>query len=444
MTTLDDHWVRGVRELADDDPQLHGLLERELLRQTRTLAMVASMSTAPPSVLTAAGSALGNLTTEGYPGQRYHGGCAIADDVERLAVKRARDLFGARYANVQPHSGSSANLSVLFTLMQPGDTLLGMALDAGGHLTHGSNASVTGRAFTPVGYGLGDDGLLDYDEVARLAEAHRPKVIMAGASSYPRVIDFARFRAIADDVGAWLVADISHIAGLVVAGEHPSPVPHAHVVTTSTYKQLCGPRGGVILADEAADGPAPTGKGTLASALQHSVFPRTQGTPDLSGVAAKARALAAAGTSDFKAWASRVRSTAARLGGELDTHGFRLVTGGTDNHMVVIDLRGSGLTGRIVECALEECGVVVNKNQIPGDPKPPRVSSGLRIGTNTLALRGMGDDEMDDCARLVADTIAGITVHSDTEYTLDPDVKAAVSEEVVRLCKAFPLTGYDI
>ncbi|CAM5410335.1 serine hydroxymethyltransferase [Streptomyces spiroverticillatus] len=429
----------GARRLAAADPQLTGLLEREHARQNDTLAMVAASSSADPSVLACAGASISNVTTEGYPGARYHAGCEVVDEVERLAVERAKTLFGAAYANVQPHSGSTANQIVLCTLMKPGDTLLGMELSAGGHLTHGSPASVSGRFFHAVGYGTDAEGLLDYDQVAALARAHRPKVIVCGASAYPRTVDFARFRQIADEVGAYLLADISHIAGLVAAGLHPSPVDHAHATTTSTYKQLYGPRGGLVLLGRDAETPLPGSRRTLAQAISHGTFPFLQGTPDLGAVAAKARAFDIAAQDGFHALAQRVVSDAAELADAFTGLGHTLVTGGTDNHMVLLDLRSTGLTGAIAETALADCGIVVNRNRIPGDPHGPRVTSGIRFGTNTPALRGMGRAEMRRCAALIDRVLTALEPHGTREFTLAPAVRAEVRDEVTRLCRQFPL-----
>ncbi|WP_283138055.1 serine hydroxymethyltransferase [Rhizohabitans arisaemae] len=443
MTRLAEFHRRATEELSAEDPDLFLLLEREMSRQRSTLAMVAACSTAPPSVLACAGSALANVTTEGYPGGRFHAGCDVVDAVERLAVTRAREAFGASYANVQPHSGSSANLAVLFSLLRPGDTVLGMDLDAGGHLTHGSPASVVGRYFTAVGYGVGPDGHVNLHEVAELARRHRPKMIICGASSYPRVVDFAGFRRIADEVGCWLMADISHVAGLVVAGEHPSPVPHAHVTTTSTYKQLYGPRGGLILSGPDADRPGPGTNATLAGTLQRAVFPRAQGTPDLAAVAAKARAFAALATPGFRALARRVRLDAAALAVELQDRGQNLITGGTDNHLVMIDVGAKGYTGVVIEQALEECGIIVNKNRIVGDRKSARVTSGIRLGTNTLALRGMEPADMAVCAELYCQAVGAVDQLDDVNYRLDPVTRDEIRVTVNGLCETFPLPGYD-
>lgn len=428
--------------LEQADPVLAGLLTAELDRQQRTLTMVAASSVAHPSVLACAGSALTNLTTEGYPGARFHAGCSVADEVERLAEARAKRAFGARFANVQPHSGSTANLCVLTALLRPADVLLGMDLSCGGHLTHGARASVTGRYFTSVGYGVDGDGLIDYTEVATLARTYRPKVIMCGASAYPRRIDFARFRAIADEVGALLVADISHIAGLVAAGYHPSPIDHAHVTTTSTYKQLGGPRGGLILLGKDADTPVPDGRGTLREAMRRAVFPAGQGTPDLAAVAAKARALDMVTSREFSQWCERIVRCADALADAMAQRGYRIVTGGTDNHMVLVDLRDRGLTGVCAERALESCQIVVNRNRLPHDATPPQVGSGLRLGTNSLAARGMPPQAMAECADLLEQVLGATADLGGGRFRLDEQVRASVCDAVADLCARFPLPGY--
>ncbi|WP_216858563.1 serine hydroxymethyltransferase [Actinomadura verrucosospora] len=432
----------AAAELAAADPQLYRLLAADLRAQNGTLALVASTSVAPPSVLACAGAALSNITAEGYPGARFHAGCGVLDRIEELAVERATALFGARYANVQPHSGSAANLCVYFGLLQPGDTILGMDLDAGGHLTHGSRASVTGRYFRPVAYGLDADGLIDHAEVAALAREHRPRIIVAGASAYPRTVDFGRFREIADEVGAYLLADISHIAGLVAAGLHPSPVDHAHFTTTSTYKQLCGPRGGLILMGRDADAPAPGGRGTLSGLMQRSVFPLGQGTPNPGAIAAKARALQFAATAEFRGFAGRVVADAAAMAGGLADLGYRVLTGGTDNHMVLLDLEGTGLTGTVAEQALESCGILVNKNRVPGDTRPPMVCSGLRIGANGMALRRFTPAEVGYCTELLDTVLGAVRPLSDTEYELPEGVRRRVGAAVAELCADYPLPGY--
>ena len=433
---------RGVEELAREDPVLHDLLCREQRRQGETLMMVAACSAAGPSVLACGGTAAMNTTTEGYPGARFHAGCAVVDEIERLAAARARSVFGAAYANVQPHSGTSANQAVMFGLLRPGDTVLGMDLDAGGHLSHGARVSVSGRHFRAVSYGVGADGRIDYDEVRRAARRHAPRMIVCGASAYPRRIDWAAFRQAADEAGALLLADISHIAGLVAAGEHPSPIDHAHVTTTSTYKQLYGPRGGLILVGRDAGAPAPGGRGTLADALQRAVFPFFQGTPDLAGVAAKARALARVSEPGFRALARRITAGARALAAALDARGWRPLTGGTDNHIVLIDVSARGLSGLIAERALESCGIVVNKNRIAGDTRPAAVASGIRLGTNVLALRGLGAAEMPACAALLDEVLTAVRPEGDRAFTLDAQVQARVAAAVRALCARYPLPGY--
>ncbi|MEV0642262.1 serine hydroxymethyltransferase [Streptomyces sp. NPDC050619] len=434
--------AEGSRLLRHQDPELAQLLDQEVVHQESTLAMVAHASLAHPSVLSAAGSVLGNLTVEGYPRSRYHPGSTVFDGVEELAVHRAKEAFGARYANVQPHSCSSANLSVLFGLLLPGDTLLGMDLDAGGHLTHGASASVTGRYFRVVRYGLDSQGLIDYDQVARLARRHRPKLIVAGASAYPRTIDYARFRAVADEVGAYLLADISHIAGLVAAGTHPSPIDIAHITTTSTYKQLGGPRGGLILIGREWDTPSPDGGTTLARLMQRAVFPRSQGTPNPSAIAAKARALALVAQPAFKELAARIVANARSLSARLVDLGHQVLTGGTDNHMLLLGLSDRQLTGLVAEQALESCGILANRNRIPGDTKPPLVAGGLRLGTNIVSQRGMGAAEMKVCAELVALVLDNVAVLSDTEYELDAAVGTTVRDTVRQLCRQYPVDHY--
>jgi glycine hydroxymethyltransferase len=444
MSILAEFALRGLDILSDADPELFDLLEREYDRQNNVLTMVAASSVADPSVLACEAMVTSNVTTEGYPGARFHAGCEFVDQIERLAIERARAAFGARYANVQPHSGSSANQIVMFALLEPGDTVLGLALNSGGHLTHGSKASVSGKYFDAVGYGLDPDGFLDFEQVRSLALRHRPRLIVCGASSYPRTVDFARFRRIADEAGAYLLADISHVAGLVAAGEHPSPIDHAHFTTTSTYKQLYGPRGGLILIGRDHERNGPDGKRTLAELVQKAVFPYFQGTPHLSTIAAKARALAAVSSPAFKRMMRHVVPCARALADRFDAKGYRVLTGGTDNHMVLLDVLGKGLTGVVAERALEECSIVVNKNVIPGDKQPVRVASGLRLGTNSLVLRGLTAAQMPRCARLICHVLESIEVLGPTEYRLPPAVKGAVREDVRQLCQAYPLPQYPV
>lgn len=432
----------GYARLADQDPALYGLLEREHQRQNETLAMVAASSIADPSVLVCSASAAMNLTTEGYPGARFHGGCSVVDEIETLAVERAKALFGARYANVQPHSGTSANSVVLFSLLNAGDTILGLSLDCGGHLTHGSQASISGQYFDAIGYGVTADGRIDYEGARALALEHRPKLIVCGASSYTRIVDFARFRRIADEVGAYLLADISHIAGLVAAGVHPSPVDHAHFTTMSSYKQLYGPRGGIVLIGRDVDTLGPDGKTPLPKMIQRAVFPFFQGTPILSAIAGKARALARAATPEFRDLMQRVVVNADALAKALIERGYTVLTGGTENHTVLVDIWQKGYTGLIAEKALEDCDIILNKNKIAGDTKSAFVTSGMRLGTNCLALRGMGPDEMRRCAELIDRVLGGVRVVSDKEYELDPAVREGVRADVAALCKAYPIPAY--
>ncbi|MFE3475595.1 serine hydroxymethyltransferase [Streptomyces bacillaris] len=430
---------RGAAALRAADPELARLLDTEVVQQQETLAMVASTSIADPSVLAAAGSALSNVTAEGYPGARYHPGAAQFDLVERLAVERAKHAFGAVYANVQPHSCSSANQAVLAALVRPGGTILALDLDSGGHLTHGSPASVTGMHYGAVHYGLDGEGRIDYAQVAALAGRHRPSVLIAGASAHPRTLDFARFRAIADSVGAYLVADISHIAGLVAAGEHPTPVDLAHATTTSTYKQLGGPRGGLILIGREHATPGPDGRTPLSRLMQRAVFPLSQGTPNPAAIAAKARALALVAEPAFKETMRLVVDNAAALADALSALGHRVLTGGTDNHMVLIDLTGGAMTGVVAERALEECGILANRNRVPDDTRPPLVTSGLRLGTNILAQRGMGPAAMRSCAALLHRVLEATTVRGEREYVLDAGERDAVRAAVAELCARHPL-----
>jgi glycine hydroxymethyltransferase len=369
-----------------------------------------------------------------------HAGCEVFDRVESLAVERAMRVFGARYANVQPHSTSSANEALIFSLLAPGETLLGMRLDCGGHLSHGAQASVIGRTFKVVSYGVGEDGLIDFDEVRELARRHRPKLIICGASSYPRQIDFTAFRQIADEADAYLLADISHIAGLIVAGEHPSPIDEAHFTTTSTYKQLCGPRGGMILMGKDATAPAPDGKGTLTRLVQRAIFPFFQGTPDPSAIAAKAAALAYVERQEFRVVARRIVDDARALAATLRELGYRLVTDGTDTHMVLVDLSNLGIDGARAEKALEKCNIVVNRNVVPGDRRSPLAPGGMRLGTNTVALRGMEETEMMECARL-ADRVLREVASGDA--TVDPGERICheVRLAVKSLCQHFPIGG---
>jgi glycine hydroxymethyltransferase len=433
----------GTERLACQDPTLYAILEREYQRQSQVLTLVASSSVVDPSVLSCTASVAVNVTAEGYPGRRYHAGCVEVDKIEQLAIDRAKVLFGAQFANVQPHSASSANEIVMASALKPGDTILGMALNAGGHLTHGAKVSFSGIVYNAIGYGVGNNGMIDYQEIRRLALLYRPKLIICGTTAYPRVLDFARFRAIADDVGAKLLADISHIAGLVVTGIHPSPINHAHFTTTCTHKQLYGPRGGLILMGRDHNTIDSDDRCTLSESVQKAVFPRTQGAPILNNIAGKARAFAIASTPAFHELAARILRCAQALAETLKGRGYDIVTGGTDNHMVIVDvLRSRGITGVVAEQGLEACDIVVNKNRIAGDNKSASIASGIRLGTNTLAARGFESDDVAVCAALVDRVLSSITPISDREFYLDPRVQAEVRAEVHTLCAALPIGVY--
>ena len=399
------------------DEAIFSLIALEEKRQREGLELIASENFVSQQVREAVGSVLTNKYAEGYPGARYYGGCEIVDQVESLAIERAKALFGAAWANVQPHSGSQANMAVYMALMEPGDTLMGMDLAAGGHLTHGSKVNFSGKLYKVVSYGVSPETeRIDLEEVRRLALEHRPKVIVAGASAYPRVWDFQAFRQIADEVGAFLVVDMAHFAGLVAAGLHPNPVPHAHVVTSTTHKTLRGPRGGLILSQDPE----------LGKKIDKLIFPGIQGGPLEHVIAGKAVAFFEALQPEFKEYSRLVVENAKRLAAELAERGYRIVTGGTDNHLMLVDLRPKGLTGKEAEERLDQVGITVNKNAIPFDPKPPRVTSGIRIGTPAITTRGFTPEEMP----LVADLI-------DRALTQGPS--EALREEVRRLALAHPM-----
>lgn len=432
----------GMDLLRRHDHELFSLLQKEYERQATTLSLVASSSLVDPSVLACEGSIPVNVTAEGYPGQRFHGGCEFVDEIERLAISRAKAAFKARYANVQPNSASTANEVVMFGLLQPGDTILGLKLQAGGHLTHGAKVSISGKYFNAVHYGLDADGLIDYERVSGLARKFRPKLIICGATAHPRVIDFRRFRRIADEVGAFLLADVTHTAGLIAAGLHPSPIDEAHFTTTCTHKQLYGPRGGLILMGRERDTPSPDGKTTLSGLMQRAVFPLVQGAPAPNVIAAKARALARVVSPEFLDLACRIKRSAAALAENFAARGYRVITGGTDTHIVLLDVAHLGLTGVVAERALEESGIVVNKNVIPGDRKSPTIASGIRLGTNSVAVRGMGADQMRVCADLTVEVLSAVEPRGDSEYRLADETRRSVRERVRRLCREFPIPGY--
>ncbi|MBU2552090.1 MAG: serine hydroxymethyltransferase [Proteobacteria bacterium] len=408
------------RFLAAVDPDVYQAIKSELGRQRGKLELIASENFASPAVLTAAASVMTNKYAEGYPGARYYGGCEHVDLVESLAIERAKQVFGAEYANVQPHAGSQANMAVYFAFLKPGDTILGMSLDHGGHLTHGAKASFSGRLFNAVSYGVSRDSeTIDMDQVRSQALEHRPRMILAGASAYPRIIDFKAFAEVAAEVGAIFMVDMAHIAGLVAAGVHPSPVPVADVVTTTTHKTMRGPRGGLILARK-----------DLGAKLNSSIFPGLQGGPLMHVIAAKAVALREALDPAFADYQRRIVRNAARLAEGLMSEGFRLVSGGTDTHLMLVDLTSKGLTGLRAEQALDLAGITANKNAIPFDPLPPKVTSGLRLGSPAMTTRGMAEPEMD----LIVELISEVLHHSDDESRL-----AAVRARVQDLCDRFPL-----
>ena len=409
-----------ARPLAEVDPVIAQEIAAEERRQNEGLELIASENFTSRAVMEAAGSVLTNKYAEGYPGRRYYGGCEVVDRVETLAIDRLKQLFGAEHANVQPHSGTSANTAVYFAMLRPGDTLMGMDLSCGGHLTHGHRLSYSGRDFNVVAYGVDrQTERIDFDEVERLALEHRPKLIVCGASAYSRTIDFARFRAIADRAGSLLMADIAHIAGLVAAGLHPSPVPHCHFVTSTTHKTLRGPRGGVILC-----------KAEFAKEIDRAVFPGLQGGPLMHIIAAKAVAFGEALSPGFRAYQSEIVANTAALAAALAAAGFRIVSGGTDNHLFLMDVTSRGLTGKSAEKALDAAAITVNKNTIPFDANSPMVASGIRIGTAAVTTRGMAGAEMGVIAQLISETLAAPE---------DVAVHAAVRERVRLLCSRFPL-----
>ena len=400
------------------DPEVSEAMNKELARQKRNLELIASENIVSPAVMAALGSALTNKYAEGLPHKRYYGGCEYVDVVEEIAIERAKQLFGAKYANVQPHSGAQANTAVYFALLQPGDTVLGMSLAHGGHLTHGSPVNISGKYFNFVSYGLGDDEVIDYDKVQALADEHKPKLIVAGASAYPRVIDFERLSKIAKSVGAYLMVDMAHIAGLVAGGQHPSPVPYADVTTTTTHKTLRGPRGGLILCNDEE----------IAKQINKAVFPGTQGGPLMHVIAAKAVCFGEALKPSFKEYAENVVKNAQALANGLVKRGFNLVSGGTDNHLMLVDLRPFSITGKELERRLDDVYITVNKNAIPNDPEKPFVTSGIRVGTPAVTSRGLGEAEMDKIAEFMYLTA------TDFENSADA-IRAGVTE----ICKQYPL-----
>ncbi len=405
------------------DEELFGSMVQELERQQYNLELIASENIVSPAVMAAAGSYYTNKYAEGYPSKRYYGGCQYVDKAELLAIERAKKLFGAKYANVQAHSGSNANFTAYYSLLSGGDTILGMSLSAGGHLTHGAKVSLSGKVFNSVSYGVDDSGYIDYDEVLRIAKECNPKLIIAGASAYPRAIDFKRFREIADEVGAYLMVDMAHIAGLVAAGEHMSPMPYAHIVTTTTHKTLRGPRGGLILTNDEE----------IAKKIDKTTFPGTQGGPLMHIIAAKAIALKEALTPEFNEYQHQVVLNAKALAKKLMDRGLNLITGGTDNHLMLINLVGTGITGKQLEILLDEAHITLNKNSIPNDPEKATVTSGVRIGTPAVTTRGMKEEEMEIIGDCIADIIYG------KEQMIE-----SVKARAIALCKEYPIYSNDI
>jgi glycine hydroxymethyltransferase len=418
-----------TRRLGEADPEVAQGVNAELLREQTQIELIASENIVSRAVLEAQGSVFTNKYAEGYPGRRYYQGCEPSDAVESLAIERAKQLFGCGFANVQPHSGAQANGAVMMALLKPGDTIMGMSLAAGGHLTHGAPPAQSGKWFNAVQYGVRrEDHLVDFDEVLALAKEHRPRMIICGGSAYPRHLDFPRFRQIADEVGALLMVDMAHFAGLVAAGEHPSPFGHAHVVTTTTHKTLRGPRGGMVLTNDEA----------IAKKVNSAVFPGLQGGPLMHVIAAKAVAFGEALQPDFKSYARAVIANAKMLAGRLKERGADLVAGGTDTHLALVDLRPLGLTGRDADESLERAGITCNKNGVPFDPLPPMQTSGIRVGSPAGTTRGFGEAEFSSIADMVADVLDGLASNG---LDGNADVEREVNGRVRELCARFPIYG---
>jgi glycine hydroxymethyltransferase len=412
--------------LAEADPEIFAAIGKELARQQDQIELIASENIVSKAVLAAQGSVLTNKYAEGYPGKRYYGGCEFVDIAEELAISRAKQLFDCSFANVQPNSGSQANQAVFLALMQPGDTFLGLGLPSGGHLTHGAAPNLSGKWFKAVQYGVRlQDSLIDFDEVERLAKEHRPKLIIAGGSAYPRIIDFQRFRAIADQVGAYFMVDMAHFAGLVAGGVHPSPLPHAHVVTTTTHKTLRGPRGGMILSNDA----------DIGKKINSAIFPGLQGGPLMHVIAAKAVAFGEALQPEFKAYAKAVKDNAAILAETLVRRGVDIVSKGTDTHLMLVDLRPKKLTGKAAEASLERAGMTCNKNGIPFDPEKPTVTSGIRLGTPAATTRGFGIEEFRLVGNLIGDVLDGLAASPEDNSLAEQRARATVAE----LCRKYPI-----
>jgi glycine hydroxymethyltransferase len=413
--------------LAEADPEIAAAIGHELVRQQDGIELIASENIVSAAVLEAQGSVLTNKYAEGYPGRRYYGGCVYVDVAETLAIERAKKLFGCSFANVQPHSGANANQAVFLALLQPGDTILGMSLDAGGHLTHGAAPNLSGKWFRPVQYGVRpEDGLLDYEQLEMLARTEKPKLIIAGGSAYSRVIDFARIRAVADEVGALFLVDMAHFSGLVAGGVYPSPLPHAHVVTTTTHKTLRGPRGGMILSNDEA----------LGKKINSAVFPGLQGGPLMHVIAAKAVAFGEALRPDFRVYQKAVLENARALAATLVAQGVNIVTGGTDSHLMLVDLRPKNVTGKASEASLERAHMTANKNAIPFDPAKPAVTSGIRLGTPAATTRGFGVAEFEQVGRMIGEVLDGLSASNDGSNAA---VEAKIGQQVMELCAKFPI-----
>jgi glycine hydroxymethyltransferase len=426
-TTLSNADRFFTASLADVDPELTRAIDKELGRQRSQIELIASENIVSRAVLEAQGSVLTNKYAEGYPGRRYYGGCEFVDIAEQLAIDRAKQLFECNFVNVQPHSGSQANQSVMLALLRPGDTIMGMSLAAGGHLTHGAPPNLSGKWFRAVQYGVRrEDARIDYDEVERLAKAEKPKLIIAGGSAYPRIIDFVRFRQIAESVGAYLMVDMAHFAGLVAGGVHPSPLPHAHVVTTTTHKTLRGPRGGMVLCNDE----------DIGKKINSAMFPGLQGGPLMHVIAAKAVMLGEALRPEFKTYARAVADNAKTLAATLVERGLDIVSGGTDTHLMLVDVRPKKVTGKAAEIALERAGITCNKNGIPFDPEKPTVTSGVRLGSPAATTRGFGQVEFKKVGKLIADVLEGLQTNGDAG---NAGVEANVKREVAALCAAFPV-----
>ncbi len=412
--------------LAETDPELAAAIRDELHRQQNNIELIASENIVSLASMEAQGSILTNKYAEGYPGRRYYGGCEFVDVVEQLAIDRAKQLFNCEFVNVQPHSGAQANQCVALALLKPGDTIMGMALSAGGHLTHGAAPNLSGKWFNAVQYGVRkEDGQIDFDEVAQLAREHKPKMIIAGGSAYPRHIDFARFRQIADEVGAYFHVDMAHFAGLVAAGLHPSPLPHAHVVTTTTHKTLRAGRGGMVLTNDLA----------IGKKINSAAFPGLQGGPLMHAIASKAAAFGEALKPEFKAYSQRVMDNAKALAKVLQDNGCDIVSGGTDTHLMLVDLRPKGLTGNISEESLDRAGITCNKNGVPFDPEKPTVTSGIRLGTPAATTRGFGVAEFEEVGRLISRILDGLAANREDNSAVEQEVR----QDVTALCQKFPI-----